>query len=84
MPGIRPDTTGETIYRILVAQADDDGFVDASALRLAATTPLPLRTISGALSRLEQRGRIALIDVGRYVVVHLAERESKKQMRIAV
>jgi len=73
MPGIRPDTTGERIYRLLVSKADGDGFVDVSALRLAMEVKVPARTISGALSRLEKRGRIAMIDIGRYVVVSLAE-----------
>jgi hypothetical protein len=62
------DDTMSAVYGWLLSKSDDDGFVDAACGNLALALGKPLRTVQGAIARLEARGLIVMIAKGKVVI----------------
>jgi DNA-binding transcriptional regulator YhcF (GntR family) len=52
--------------------ADLDGMVHCAAAHISIDLEQPLRTVQGALQRLEQQGEVYFIERGKFVVVTMA------------
>ena len=52
--------------------ADLDGMVHRAAAHISIDLEQPLRTVQGALQRLEQQGEVYFIERGKFIVVAMA------------
>jgi hypothetical protein len=64
---------GVTVSRSeLKNHADIDGMVHCAAAHISIDLEQPLRTVQGALQRLEQQGEVYFIERGKFIVVAMA------------
>jgi hypothetical protein len=67
--GCRPDTTGKRLYQWFYANSEADGAIETSCGTIAKALNQPLRTIQGALQRLQDRGQILMYAPRKFAVV---------------
>ena len=63
----------ETVYRWCEDHANPDGFVAVSGGTIAKGLNLPIRTLYGYLSRLEDEGRVYKLHSQLYAVTRLVD-----------
>lgn len=64
--------TDLNVYNWMKNHADPDGMVHCAAANISLDLNQPLRTVQGALQRLEKQGEVYFIERGKFVVVAMA------------
>ena len=64
--------TDLNVYNWMKNHADSDGMVHCAAANISLDLNQPLRTVQGALQRLEKQGEVYFLERGKFVVVAMA------------